>query len=141
MSCTVLMCIKGLFPLIFARNALKVIHFTCRVPQIEFPSGRLPKWKGGKLKTISFCAPHERCSVSFIISQIFLTHIFAPEPPVIAHVDSCPSTACDSSILTVEDNQYFVHNLCKVKRSFKPYQNDQHNAVKDTGEKGRKPYM
>ena len=29
-------------------------------------------------------------------------------------------------------------NLCRVKRSFKPYQNE-HNSVKDTGEKGKKP--
>ena len=29
-------------------------------------------------------------------------------------------------------------DLCRVKRSFKPYQNE-HNSVKDTGEKGKKP--
>ena len=29
-------------------------------------------------------------------------------------------------------------NLCRVKRCFKPYQN-QYNSVKDTGEKGKKP--
>ena len=28
-------------------------------------------------------------------------------------------------------------NLCRVKRSFKPYQNE-HNSVKDTREKGKK---
>ena len=28
--------------------------------------------------------------------------------------------------------------LCRVKRSFKPYQNE-HNSVKDTGENGKKP--
>ena len=30
------------------------------------------------------------------------------------------------------------HNLCRVKRSFKPYQNE-HNSVKDTREKGKNP--
>ena len=34
--------------------------------------------------------------------------------------------------------QLVAANLCKVKRSFKPYQNE-HNSVKDTGEKGIKP--
>ena len=29
-------------------------------------------------------------------------------------------------------------NLCRVKRSFKPYQNE-HNSVKDTGERSKKP--
>ena len=29
-------------------------------------------------------------------------------------------------------------NFCTVKRCFKPYQNE-HNSVKDTGEKGKKP--
>ena len=29
-------------------------------------------------------------------------------------------------------------NVCRVKRSFKPYKNE-HNSVKDTGEKGKKP--
>ena len=29
-------------------------------------------------------------------------------------------------------------NFCRVKRSFKPYQNE-HNLVKDTGERGKKP--
>ena len=38
-----------------------------------------------------------------------------------------------SSVLMVEDN--FV---CRVKRSFKPYQNE-HNSLEDTGEKGKKP--
>ena len=28
-------------------------------------------------------------------------------------------------------------NLCRVKRSFKPYQNE-HNSVQDSGEKGKK---
>ena len=28
-------------------------------------------------------------------------------------------------------------NVCRVKRSFKPYKNE-HNSVKDTGEKGKK---
>ena len=32
----------------------------------------------------------------------------------------------------------FFVNLCRVKRSFKPYQNE-HNSVKDTGEKSKKP--
>ena len=44
-------CVLKVF-FLFAQNALKLIHFTCRVPQIKFPSARLPKWKGGKLKTI-----------------------------------------------------------------------------------------
>ena len=29
-------------------------------------------------------------------------------------------------------------NVCRVKRSFKPYKHE-HNSVKDTGEKGKKP--
>ena len=47
------------------------------------------------------------------------------------------STAYD--ILSFNGHEQLVTaNLCRVKRSFKPYQND-HNSVKDTGEKGKKP--
>ena len=52
-------------------------------------------------------------------------------------LNPCASTACD--IISLNGNgQLVAANLCKVKRSFKPYQNE-HNSVKDTGEKGKKP--
>ena len=38
-----------------------------------------------------------------------------------------------SSVLMVKDKT----NLCRVKRSFKPYQNE-HNSFKDTGERSKK---
>ena len=45
--------------------------------------------------------------------------------------DHVPSTACDVISFNGQSS------LCKVKRSFKPYQNKL-NSVKDTGEKGKK---
>ena len=45
--------------------------------------------------------------------------------------DHVPSTACDVISFNGQSS------LCKVKRSFKPYQNEL-NSVKDTGEKGKK---
>ena len=57
---------------------------------------------------------------------------FAPEPPVRIHV---PSTACD--VIRRWTRATLSANACRVKRSFKPYQNE-HNSVKDTGEKGKK---
>ena len=62
---------------------------------------------------------------------------FAPKLPVTAHTGPRASTSCD--IISFNDHgQLVTANLCKVKRSFKPYQNE-HNSVKDTGEKGKKP--
>ena len=43
------------------------------------------------------------------------------------------STTCD----IISFNQGLSASLCRVKRSFKQYQNE-HNSVKDTGEKGKK---
>ena len=52
-------------------------------------------------------------------------------------LNPCASTACD--IISFNGHgQLVAANLCKVKRSFKSYQNE-HNSVKDTGEKGKKP--
>ena len=52
-------------------------------------------------------------------------------------LNPCASTACD--IISFNGHgQLVAANLCKVKRSFKPYQNE-HNSVKDTGEKGKTP--
>ena len=45
--------------------------------------------------------------------------------------DHVPSTACDVISFNGQSS------LCKVKRSFKPYQNEL-NSVKDTGEKEKK---
>ena len=61
---------------------------------------------------------------------------FALEPPVTARADPCPCYHLwhhqfERSMITS------ATNLCRVKRSFKPYQNE-HNSVKDTGEKGKK---
>ena len=64
---------------------------------------------------------------------------FAPEPPVTADAGPCASTAGD--IISFNGHEQLVTaNLCRVKRSFKPYQNE-HNSVKDTAEKGKKPCM
>ena len=41
-----------------------------------------------------------------------------------------------SSVLIVKDN-FVDANLCRVKRSYKPYQIE-HNSEKDTREKGKK---
>ena len=57
---------------------------------------------------------------------------FTPEPPVRIHV---PSTACD--VIRRWTRATLSANACRVKTSFKPYQNE-HNSVKDTGEKGKK---
>ena len=55
----------------------------------------------------------------------------------VSPLNPCASTACD--IISLNGHgQLVAANLCKVKRSFKPYQNE-HNSVKDTGEKGKKP--
>ena len=45
-----------------------------------------------------------------------------------------PSTACDVISFNGQSG------LCRVKRSFKPYQNEL-NSVKDTEEKGKKKYV
>ena len=47
-------------------------------------------------------------------------------------LNPCASTACDI-ISFYGPGQPVAANLCKVKRSFNPYQNE-HNSVKDTGE-------
>ena len=53
-------------------------------------------------------------------------------------LNPCASTACD--IISFNGpGQLVAANLCKVKRSFKPYQNE-HNSVKDTGERSKKPH-
>ena len=61
---------------------------------------------------------------------------FAPELPITPCADPCPFYClwhhqfwCSRTILSA--------NLCRVKRSFGPYQNE-HNSVKDTREKGKK---
>ena len=46
------------------------------------------------------------------------------------------STACD--VISFNGQGQLCQPTCRVKRSFKPYQND-HNSVKDTQEKGKKP--
>ena len=52
-------------------------------------------------------------------------------------LNPCVSTARD--IISFKGHgQLVAANLCKVKRSFKPYQNE-HNSVKDTGETSKKP--
>ena len=50
-------------------------------------------------------------------------------------LNPCVSTACD--IISFKGHgQLVAANLCKVKRSFKPYQNE-HNSVKDTEKKAK----
>ena len=56
---------------------------------------------------------------------------FVHEPPLRIHILST------ASVLMVKDNINLSANLWRVKRSFKPYQNE-HNSVKNTGEKGKK---
>ena len=46
------------------------------------------------------------------------------------------SIACD--VISFNGQGQLCQPTCRVKRSFKPYQND-HNSVKDTQEKGKKP--
>ena len=62
---------------------------------------------------------------------------FTPEPPITDRADpspfyhlSCHQFYCSRTTLS--------GNVCRVKRSFKPYQNE-HNSVEDTGEKGNTP--
>ena len=64
-----------------------------------------------------------------------LINPFTAEPPMQIHV---PSTPCDILIFNSHARTTLSANLCRVKRSFKPYQNE-HNSVKDTGERSKKP--
>ena len=62
---------------------------------------------------------------------------FSPELPVTACVDPCP-------FYCFWHHQFYWSGttlstyLCRVKRCFKPYQNE-HNSVKDTRDRGKKP--
>ena len=64
-----------------------------------------------------------------------LINPFTPEPPMQIHV---PSTPCDVMSFNSHARTTLLANLCRVKRSFKPYQNE-HDLVQDSGEKGKKP--
>ena len=75
-------------------------------------------------------------SIHFVI-RIF--NPFAPEPPMWIHI---PSTACDiislKFKLTIKwSTTTLSTNLCRVKRSFRLYQNE-HNSVKYTKDKRQK---
>ena len=68
---------------------------------------------------------------------IFHINSFVPEPPVTARADPrLFHHLWRHHFLMVKDT--FAANLCRVKRSFKQYQNE-HNSVKKNGEKGKKP--
>ena len=49
-----------------------------------------------------------------------------------------PSTPCDVTSFKSHARTTLFANLCRVKRSFKPYQNE-HDSVQESGEKGKKP--
>ena len=65
---------------------------------------------------------------------------FAPERPVTTPMRiQVPSTSYD--VISLNGQGQFCPltcALCRLKRSFKPYQNE-HDSVIDTGEKGKKP--
>ena len=64
-----------------------------------------------------------------------LINPFTAEPPMQIHV---PSTPCDILIFNSHARTTLSANLCRVKRSFKPYQNE-HDSVQESGEKDKKP--
>ena len=72
----------------------------------------------------------------FLFCLIFLNP-FAPEPPVTARADPC-ALYCLWCHQFLWSRTTLSANLWREKRSFKPYQNE-HNSVKDSGEKGKKP--
>ena len=73
--------------------------------------------------------PLVTASIVVLQSQLILSKMFNPFALI-----SVPATACDvisfnSQVLVSE----LVPDLCRVKRSFKPYQNEQ-DSVKEAGE-------
>ena len=64
---------------------------------------------------------------------------FATEPPVTARADPGPFYPLWRHQFWRSRTTFFA-NLCRVKRSFKPYQNE-HNSVKDTGERSKKIHV
>ena len=64
-----------------------------------------------------------------------LINPFTAEPPMQIHV---PSTPCDILTFNSHARTTLSANLCRVKRSFKPYQNV-HDSVQESGEKGKNP--
>ena len=93
----------------------------CCHPNSQYDLTR-PLWR--------FVLPHSKPAIKQL-------NTFAPEPPVTAHADPRPSYRLwrhqfKWSRIILSANSW------RVKRSFKPCQNE-HHSVKDTGEKGKKP--